>query len=81
MGALPLEVPVKDLPGSRGNSLSLKETRSDRQSWSRGQMEKGYKFQRHLPDSGQVILFLRASVSTPENGVNDSAFPTRPVPG
>lgn len=28
MGALPPEVLVKDLPGSRGNSLSLKETRS-----------------------------------------------------
>lgn len=39
-------------------------------------MGNGYKLQRHLPDYAQVILFLRASVSSTANGVNASAFPT-----
>lgn len=39
-------------------------------------MGNGYKLQRHVPDYAQVILFLRASVSSTANGVNASAFPT-----
>lgn len=75
MGAFPPDVPVKHLPGSRGDSLNLMETGSDGHS-----LGATWKSQHRRPSLSRS-LFLGLSASSAECGANYSAAPMRPVRG